>query len=501
MKAKKAIALGNRKEETMMKMWNRIFSVAIAGGILLSGNPPVTLAKEPDVVVKINGVVQSFDTAPIIKNGRVLVPFRKIFEVMGAQVDWDPKNRMVTANKYGTQVVLRIGDPTAYIIDSTTAKNFESPVKLDAPTEISNGRTLVPLRFVSESFNAQVEWAAKERTVSISTAEPAAFLTDKGLEQAIRNTLNKPNGPLTKEDMAKLEYLNIMSASVDLKGLEFATNLKHLFLNANQVAHLETINSLAALEELSLDNVQTKDIGFLAGLRHLHTLRISGVPVSDITPVGTLPALESLTIAQAPVQDIRALSALNQLETLDLEQNQITDLSPLQSLTQLKRLAIYKNPVKDASPLQNLTSLTHLHLADTAIADGTPLAGLTNLQELGIPYSHLKSIEFATNLTQLQILHVAGNQIQSVPSFSNLKQLNTLFLDENPIQDIASLAGLPALEKLYINNTKVSAIDALATLPSLKEAGLFQIPIDWNKNAAAMSIRKQLEQKGVDVRL
>ncbi|RNB53499.1 hypothetical protein EDM57_19585 [Brevibacillus gelatini] len=482
-------------------MWKRFFSAAFAGVILFSGNPPVTLAKEPDVVVKINGAVQSFDVAPIIKNGRVLVPFRKIFEAMGAQVNWDPKDRMVTANKYGTQVVLRIGDPTAYIIHSTTGKNLETPVKLDVPAEISNGRTLVPLRFVSESFDAQVEWAARDRTVSISTAEPATFLTDKGLEQAIRSVLNKPNGPLTKEDMANLKYLNIMDDSVDLKGLEFATNLKQLFLNANQVAHLDTIHSLAALEELSLDNVQTKDIGFLAGLRHLQTLRISSVPVSDITPLGTLPALKSLTIMQAPVQDIRALSALNQLETLDLEQNQITDLSPLKSLTQLKRLTIYQNPVKDAAPLQNLTSLTNLHLAETAIAEGTPLAGLTNLQELGIPYSKLTSIEFVTNLTQLQILQMAGNQIQSIPSFSKLKQLHTLFLDENPIQDISPLAGHPALEKLYIQNTKVSAISALATLPSLKEVGLFQIPIDWNKDAAAMSIRKQLEQKGVEVRL
>lgn len=132
------------ERETKNKMWKRFFSATFAGVILFSGNPPVTLAKEPDIVVKINGAVQSFDAAPIIKNGRVLVPFRKILEGMGAQVDWDPKNRMVTANKFGKQVVLRIGDPTACIIHSLSGKNLEMPVKLDVPAEISKA-----LRFMS----------------------------------------------------------------------------------------------------------------------------------------------------------------------------------------------------------------------------------------------------------------------------------------------------------------------------------------------------------------
>ena len=40
---------------------------------------------------------------------------------------------------------------------------------LDVPARIENGRTLVPVRFISEGLNAQVEWKQKEQLVVITT--------------------------------------------------------------------------------------------------------------------------------------------------------------------------------------------------------------------------------------------------------------------------------------------------------------------------------------------
>jgi hypothetical protein len=82
-----------------------------------------------------------FDVSPRIENGRTMVPLRAIFEALGAQIQWDETSKTVTAVKDSTTVKLTIDQKTAY--------NNCSPVALDVPGEIVDGRTLVPLRFVS----------------------------------------------------------------------------------------------------------------------------------------------------------------------------------------------------------------------------------------------------------------------------------------------------------------------------------------------------------------
>lgn|GEM_PF-2152987 len=109
--------------------------------------------------VKINDKQMSFDVPPVIKNGRTLVPLRAIFEELGAEVQWDEKTRTVTALKGDKVISLKI--------DSYDAEVDGSRVVLDVPAQIMNGRTLVPLRFVSEALGAIVTWNQRLQLVSI----------------------------------------------------------------------------------------------------------------------------------------------------------------------------------------------------------------------------------------------------------------------------------------------------------------------------------------------
>jgi outer membrane protein assembly factor BamB len=52
-------------------------------------------------------------------------------------------------------------------VDSDQAYLNKKPVKMDAPARIINGRTMVPIRFISESFGCKVEWDPKEGKVTI----------------------------------------------------------------------------------------------------------------------------------------------------------------------------------------------------------------------------------------------------------------------------------------------------------------------------------------------
>ena len=130
---------------------------------------------EASTQVTVNGKTLTFDSAPIVQQGRTLVPLRAIFEALGATVDWQPAAKTVTATKNDTVIQLIVGGQ-AY-------KNGQE-VTLDVPAKIINGRTLVPLRFVSEALGATVDW--NNGTIAITAAASAYQLIDQA-NQALKN--------------------------------------------------------------------------------------------------------------------------------------------------------------------------------------------------------------------------------------------------------------------------------------------------------------------------
>lgn len=85
-------------------------------------------------------------------NGRTFVPLRVISEGLGYQVTWEQKARSITiSNKDKGQVILTVG--------STRVRTGSGDRVMDAsPFVGKDGRTYVPLRFVSESLGYQVKY-------------------------------------------------------------------------------------------------------------------------------------------------------------------------------------------------------------------------------------------------------------------------------------------------------------------------------------------------------
>jgi len=113
------------------------------------------------IIVRLNGRPVEFDVPPKLESGRVLVPLRAIFEEMGASIEWDSARQAVTATKDDTVIVLAIG--------STSPTVNGRIVTIDVPGTIEGGRTLVPLRFIAESFDVNVHWDSGTRSVSIAS--------------------------------------------------------------------------------------------------------------------------------------------------------------------------------------------------------------------------------------------------------------------------------------------------------------------------------------------
>lgn len=121
-----------------------------------------SFAISPDIIVSNKTIPAS----AVIKDSRVLVPLRAIFESLDATVDYDSASKTITGRQNDRLIILRINDKTA----SVNGKK----VTLDVPASIIKGSTLVPVRFIGESLGADVVWA--NNTVLInSTMENAAI--------------------------------------------------------------------------------------------------------------------------------------------------------------------------------------------------------------------------------------------------------------------------------------------------------------------------------------
>lgn len=116
-----------------------------------------------EVLVEFNCVEVEFDQPAIISENRTLVPLRKIFELLGAEVEWNDETRTAIAEKNGRKVSITIGSNELYVNDEI--------VELDVPAKIINNRTLVPIRAISEAYECSVEWDGEKRLVEIFDIE------------------------------------------------------------------------------------------------------------------------------------------------------------------------------------------------------------------------------------------------------------------------------------------------------------------------------------------
>lgn len=119
-------------------------------------------APEVPINVIINGKTLNFeDQKPLLENNRILVPLRHISENLNAKVIWRAANKSITI-KNGS-------DTYVFTLNEKNYTKNATKLSLDVPpTTTDKGRTIVPLRVISEIFG-EVKWDQKTKTATITT--------------------------------------------------------------------------------------------------------------------------------------------------------------------------------------------------------------------------------------------------------------------------------------------------------------------------------------------
>lgn len=122
--------------------------------------PAITQPAEQPIKITVNGAGINFDAAPVIIDGRTLVPVRAIFNALGAEVNWDAATKTATGTGRGHIVSITV-DADHYFKDG-------EKIMLDVPAQVINDRIFVPARAVAEAMECQVNWDGETRTVVVA---------------------------------------------------------------------------------------------------------------------------------------------------------------------------------------------------------------------------------------------------------------------------------------------------------------------------------------------
>lgn len=298
-------------------------------------------------------------------------------------------------------------------------------------------------------------------------AEEPVYFADENLKLAVEQALGITDP--TPSDMLGLTYLRATGKGiVNLGGLEYATNLRDLYLDYNQISDISNLSTITSLVVLFISNNEIIDISPLSELTNLSQLLLSGNYISDVSALSGMTRLDYLYLHSNQISDISALSGLTNLKELYLNSNQISDISALSGLTKLKALWLSFNQISDISALSAMTDLKYLIMGKNQISDISALAEKASLESVEMSHNQISDISPLSGSIRLWSLITEHNQIRDISALSELGNLWQLSTGYNRISDVSALSALTKLTYLFLEHNNVSSITALSELENLK---------------------------------
>lgn len=143
----------------------KILSIILTFCLLFSFAIPISARPlhKDYIKVKVDGeYIDCGNAKPYIAEGeRTMLPIRFISEALNLNVSWNSSKRQVTIKGTDIKLIMKIGSINAALNDQK--------ITLEVPPVILNGRTMVPLRFIAETYGCLVSWDESNLTVNITT--------------------------------------------------------------------------------------------------------------------------------------------------------------------------------------------------------------------------------------------------------------------------------------------------------------------------------------------
>ena len=199
---------------------------------------PVSAQEPVDVNIVINGQALDKDVPPMMVDGRVLIPLRKVFNALGAEVKYE--NKVISATRGTQSVVLSPGQKAAQIDGKD--------VELDVPPMLVETVTYVPLRFVAQALGDEVSYDAQAKSITVAKSAPAVDLPPDRitiLKSSLKRLAVGNQGAILKlwnEDLSGVDYY---------RGIDDRATAPYSL--EDQQAMLSALGYSSSVEEIALE--------------------------------------------------------------------------------------------------------------------------------------------------------------------------------------------------------------------------------------------------------
>ncbi|MDP9677319.1 exopolysaccharide biosynthesis protein [Paenibacillus jamilae] len=125
---------------------------------LKKGTAQMTIGQKS---MTVNGTPTTIDAAPMTRNGSTYVPIKYVLDAFGGQAKWNAGDQRITIMRGGVLMDLTVGKKEV-ILNGKRQRTEVAPIVL-------GGRTLVPLRLVSEQLGMTVKWEQETKTITLQS--------------------------------------------------------------------------------------------------------------------------------------------------------------------------------------------------------------------------------------------------------------------------------------------------------------------------------------------
>ena len=174
--------------------------------------------------VNIGNTDISIDVSPVIIDGRTLIPVRGLSEAMGGNVDWNDDTKTVIITLGSNKIEMTVDSKTAYFNNKAQT--------LDVAPTILNGRTMLPARFIAESFGFDVNWDSNTKTISITPKQESTTTVTTTEESTETTTVEQ-----TESDNKSLVVYFSKTGTTE----RIANEIKEI--TDSDILKIETVNS------------------------------------------------------------------------------------------------------------------------------------------------------------------------------------------------------------------------------------------------------------------
>lgn len=187
--------------------------------------------KVKEAGVLINEDSLKTDFSPYIKEGRTFVPIREITEKLGADVKWNGKDKSIKITLNGDVINMQIDNSKVTVNDKKIELDrAQAPQLALYSRPRKETKTMVPLRFISETFGYNVDWNNDKIRAEISTEKTDSIVEDK-INKDKNNKKKTKNSKNSKVNSKSIFNDNFFQSNVEKKETK---NIKNQINKGNE---------------------------------------------------------------------------------------------------------------------------------------------------------------------------------------------------------------------------------------------------------------------------